>query len=243
MTGVSLKSWQDGDEIWKDEIWKEDDNRPISDYAYDKLLSKILRLDLLPGASMVERKLIEELDIGRTPIREALHRLAGEGLLCREPHRGVFICEATPEYVHHICEFRMSIEGRIANLAATNMSDESVEKLDRIAHQLESLDPVDDFDKFIKLGRQYYLIMAIAGGNVHYMEMVPRIYNVGLWFLFYAGKSGGNWPELCNKFRTVLRDLIVPISKHQSDQAEAIMRLYLTTYRAALNNYIGGCPR
>ncbi|MGI9295781.1 MAG: GntR family transcriptional regulator [Pseudomonadales bacterium] len=224
--------------IVKLEEWQQSDNRSISDHAYDKLVSKILRMELPPGAPMVEKNLIDELQIGRTPIREALHRLAGEGLVCREPHRGVFICEATPEYVRDICEFRMSIEGRIANLAAANQSEQHVEKLDGIAQRLEALDPVDDFDDIIKLGRQYYLIMAEAVGNVHYMEMVPRLYNVGLWFLFYAGKIKGDWPELCNEFRAVLGDLVAPISKHQADQAEAVMRLYVTNYRVALDNHL-----
>lgn len=224
--------------VIKFEGWPESDNRSISDEAYDKLVSKILRMDVLPGAPMVEKNLIEELDIGRTPIREALHRLAGEGLVCREPHRGVFVCEATPEYVRDICEFRMSIEGRIASLAAANDSDDHVKALDSIARQLEGLDPVEDFDSIVKLGRQFYLTMATAAGNVHYIEMVPRLYNVSLWFLFYAGKVNGDWPDLCNSFSTVLGDLVAPISNHKAEQAEALMRLYITTYSDELNNHL-----
>ena len=218
--------------------WPQGDNRPISDYAYDKLVSKILRMELPPGAPMVEKSLIEELKIGRTPIREALHRLAGEGLVCREPHRGVFICEATPEYVRDICEFRMSIEGRIANLAAECATEEDSGRLEEIAKQLRKLDPQNDFDEFVRLGRQYYLTMAEAAGNVHYREMVPRLYNVGLWFLFYAGKVKGDWLELSKNFSTVLSDLVDPISEHHAEQAEAIMRLYITTYRAALDDHL-----
>lgn len=214
----------------KTEDWQEGDNRPISDYAYDKLVSKILRMELSPGAPMVEKSLNEELNIGRTPIREALQRLACEGLVCREPHRGVSVCKVTPEYVRDICEFRMSIEGRIAHLAAANQSEQYAEKLAGITYRLEGLDPVDDFDEIIKLGRRYYLTMATAANNVHYTEMVPRLYNIGLWLLFYAGKLRGDWPELCKDFSTVLRDLVAPISKHQADQAEAVMRLYLTKY-------------
>ena len=55
--------------VVKFEGLSESDNRSISDEAYDKLVSKILRMDVLPGAPMVEKNLIEELKIGRTPIR------------------------------------------------------------------------------------------------------------------------------------------------------------------------------
>jgi DNA-binding GntR family transcriptional regulator len=214
------------------------DNRAISDFAYDMLVGKILRLELLPGAPLIEKHLIDEMDIGRTPIREALHRLAGEGLVCREPHRGVFICEATPESVRDICEFRMSIEGHIARLAALRGKEAPVEALDLLVKELEGLDPEVEFDRFISAGRQFYQTMAQAAGNVHYQELVPRLFNVSMWFLFYAGKTQGDWPELSKNFCSMLGDLVAPISRQRADQAEAIMRLYITNYRDALDNHL-----
>jgi DNA-binding GntR family transcriptional regulator len=215
------------------------DNRAISDYAYEKLVGKILRLELSPGAPLVEKHLIDELDIGRTPIREALHRLAGEGLVCREPHRGVFICEATPESVRDICEFRMSVEGHMARLAALRGEEARVEALDRLVKELDGLDPEVEFDRFVAAGRQFYQTMAQAAGNAHYQEMVPRLYNVSMWFLFYAGKTQGDWLELSKDFSSMLGDLVAPISRQRADQAEAIMRLYITNYRDALDNHLG----
>jgi len=216
----------------------QSDNRAISDYAYEKLVGKILRLELPPGAPLVEKHLIDELDIGRTPIREALHRLAGEGLVCREPHRGVFICEATPESVRDICEFRMSIEGHIARLAAMRGEVERIKTLDKLVRELEGLDPEEEFDKFVAAGRQFYQTMAQAAGNVHYQEMVPRLFNVSMWFLFYAGSTQGDWPELSKSFGSMLSDLVSPISRQRADQAEAIMQLYITNYRDALDNHL-----
>jgi len=213
-------------------------NRAISDYAYDKLVGKILRLELSPGAPLVEKHLIDELNIGRTPIREALHRLAGEGLVCREPHRGVFICEATPESVRDICEFRMSVEGHIARMAALRGKNATIEVLNRLVKELKDLDPEVEFDKFVSTGRQFYLTMAQAAGNTHYQEMVPRLFNVSMWFLFYAGKTQGDWPELSRHFSAMLGDLVAPISHQRADQAEAVMRLYIATYRDALDNHL-----
>ena len=63
--------------VVKIDNWRHEDNRPISDYAYERLVGKILRLEIPPGAPLVEKALIEEFEIGRTPMREALHAAVG----------------------------------------------------------------------------------------------------------------------------------------------------------------------
>ena len=73
------------------------ESQTISDQAYDLILDKVLRLELAPGELLMEETLPDALGLGRTPIREALLRLVGEGLLCRRAHRGVFVCELTAD--------------------------------------------------------------------------------------------------------------------------------------------------
>ena len=69
------------------------DPRSLAEKAYQILVRKIIRLELMPGEPLADRVLITELGIGRTPIREALQRLAAEGLVVHLPNRGMFVTE------------------------------------------------------------------------------------------------------------------------------------------------------
>ena len=67
--------------------------QPVSGLAYEKLLEFILSGELAPGTVLNERRLALELEISRTPVREAISRLAAEGLVVQKPYRGVFLTE------------------------------------------------------------------------------------------------------------------------------------------------------
>ena len=211
-------------------------DRTITDIAYETIVEKILRMELPPGAALQEKNLVQELNIGRTPVREALHRLASEGLVCRKPNRGVFVCEATLQDARDICEFRLAIEGRMARLAASHATAMQAEILRETASLLWRLDPTSEFDEFATIGRHFYSVMAEASGNSHYQQIVPRLYNSGLWFLVFVGRASGDWERLAQDFKMALRDLVEPIAHGRAEQAEALMRLYITTYRDSLIN-------
>src|SRR2546427_8189935 len=92
--------------------------RSQSEAAYLLIRDRILTLDLPPGSLVHEARLREELAIGRTPIREALQRLAHEKLVRSVPHRGTFVTDVNITDLARITEVRMVLEGHAARLAA-----------------------------------------------------------------------------------------------------------------------------
>src|SRR5207237_10745024 len=79
---------------------------------------RILTLDLPPGSLVHEARLREELAIGRTPLREALQRLAHEKLVRSVPHRGTFVTDVNITDLARITEVRVVLEAHAARLAA-----------------------------------------------------------------------------------------------------------------------------
>jgi len=67
----------------------------LADKADDELVTRITRLKLQPGSVLAEKSLMENLNVGRTPIRKALQRLAIEGLAVHRLNRGMFVSEFT----------------------------------------------------------------------------------------------------------------------------------------------------
>jgi DNA-binding GntR family transcriptional regulator len=92
--------------------------RSQSEDAYFKIRDRILSLEMPPGSVVNENRLQHELGIGRTPIREALQRLAHEKLVRSLPHRGTFVTEVNITDLARITEVRVVLESHAARLAA-----------------------------------------------------------------------------------------------------------------------------
>lgn len=108
----------------------------IADDVRTKLRSMILASEFKPGQRLVEDDLSEVLGVGRTPVREALLLLQGEGYLARE--RGWVVQDVDRSKVHAIFESRAAIEGAAARLAARRISRATC---DALAAMVESMEP------------------------------------------------------------------------------------------------------
>ncbi len=98
--------------------------------AYGALLDRILTRELAPGTPLQERRLAEELGVSRTPLREALSRLEGEGLVDRT-HRVVTVKQVTiTEYIQAV-QIRMLLEGEAVFHAVGKLSAEQLADLRR----------------------------------------------------------------------------------------------------------------
>src|SRR5215211_1012255 len=97
----------------------------FADRAYHALRDRIVTLRLAPGTALREDTLMRELDIGRTPLREAVKRLALENLVAVQPRRGTFVTSVEASDIVHITEVRAELEGYAAELAALRMDDDT----------------------------------------------------------------------------------------------------------------------
>src|SRR5260370_11663354 len=96
--------------------------RSQSEEAYLRIRDRIVSLDMPPGSVVNEGRLRGELKIGRTPIREALQRLARENLVRSLPHRGTFVTDVNITDLARITEVRVVLESHAARLAAERLS-------------------------------------------------------------------------------------------------------------------------
>lgn len=107
----------------------------LSDTLFQRTLGAIYSGALAPGAEVNEAVLAEQYGVSRGPVREAVRRLQGIGLVSREPYMRATVVSLTPEQVRELFEMREALEGMACRLAARNMSDA---ELDRFATDLEA---------------------------------------------------------------------------------------------------------
>lgn len=143
----------------------------IATDVHDRLRTKILTLEFKPGTRLVEDELTATFNAGRTPVREALLRLQGEGLVSRQ--RG-WVVEATdPGNFHSVFEARMAIEGYAARLAAERIDAAGLAALGELMAQVEQTEqrPRSEINR---LNRRFHAEIVRASRNTLLADMHER---------------------------------------------------------------------
>lgn len=117
----------------------EDSERylPLAEVVYRNLRRAIIRGELAQGSMVSETEVARHLAVSKTPVREALTRLAHEGLLTTTPHKGALVTSLAREDVEEIYRVRMQLEGLAARMAAERRTEGHAKTLAAIVEELE----------------------------------------------------------------------------------------------------------
>jgi DNA-binding GntR family transcriptional regulator len=137
----------------------------LTERAYRRLEEDIAMLRLPPGASVSEGALSERCGLGRTPVREALQRLAREGLVRVLPRQGIIVTEIDIARQLRLLAVRREIERLLARSAAESASDAERTCFAEIADGMEQAAANNDDTAFMRLDRAFNLLLLEAGQN------------------------------------------------------------------------------
>jgi len=156
----------------------------LSEKAY-YLKEKIVTLELAPSSVIDAPALMEETGLGRTPIREALQRLAAEGLVNIVPRRGMFVADISITDLQKIFEVRMILVGFCARLAAQRITKDQIAQMEAVLRDLEQVQDGDS-KALIAIDRHFQQLLYEAAGNEFLAEALNRLYDLDLrlWHLF-----------------------------------------------------------
>lgn len=156
----------------------------IADRAYFELRDRIVTLGLPPGAVLREDELMRELEIGRTPLREAIKRLALEKLVAVQPRRATRVTEVNVADIAHVTEVRAELEGQAAQLAAERMDGGSRDAARKLAAELEAIDATSS-DALIRVDERVHRMTWQAAGNPYLAETLEGYFALSLrvWYL------------------------------------------------------------
>ncbi|WP_321797313.1 GntR family transcriptional regulator [Caballeronia sp. J97] len=101
---------------------------------------RILSGDLAPGEVLRQEALADELGVSRVPIREAITRLTGEGLLTKVPHKGAYVAELSIEEVQETFEIRLRLEPWLFSQAIPHISDAEIAKAEKLVNEMDLAD-------------------------------------------------------------------------------------------------------
>ena len=159
----------------------------LTEKAYRQIEELIVTLQIAPGAVISEASLSERLAIGRTPIREALQRLARERLVVVLPRRGIMVSEINVRTQLRLLEVRREVERLIARSAARRASEPQRERLRAVAAAMEQAARGNDDMTFMRNDRELNLLALeaarneFAGGAMALMHGLSRRF----WYIHY----------------------------------------------------------
>jgi DNA-binding GntR family transcriptional regulator len=197
--------------------------RSLAEEAYQRITAAMLSGAIAPGQRLVMDALAEELEISRTPVRDALRRLEQEGLIEAGGRRGFVVREIDAEEIRQTYEAREAIEGYAARLAARRGEFAAAEVRTAIRQAVE-------FDIDTPLGsylanRMVHRAVVAASGNRILLDLFDDLWGRGLAHQIYAGCFRGedSHAALRRKHQPIIRAL----KEADGDAAEAAMTAHL----------------
>lgn len=137
--------------------------RTASALICDSLRDAIVALRLVPGASILERELSERFGVSRTPVREALIRLADEGLVDIRPQSGTFVARIPLASIPEAVIIRQALEGTTVELAAQAGGDCHI--LDEVIARQEAFAGLGDTEAFHEADEAFHEAVAGLAGH------------------------------------------------------------------------------
>lgn len=134
------------------------------------LREKILLSELPPGSRVPEMEICEELDVSRTPLREALKVLAAEGLIVLLPNRGCMVAEVETADVANAFELLSHLELLIGQLVVARATDDDLTDLMQVHQQMVSCHKSENRAEYFRLNQDVHLTLARLTGNQMFFD-------------------------------------------------------------------------
>jgi DNA-binding GntR family transcriptional regulator len=205
----------------------------LSDKAYQLIRQKIITLELSPRSAIDEQALIEELQVGRTPIREALQRLAAEDLVSIIPRRGMFVAEISLTDLQKIFELRVLLEGFCARLAAQRATEEQLDQLEAIVQELETV-LSENGRALMSIDERFHEMLYEAADNEFLADTLRRLHALSfrIWYLVL---------ERLGSLRSAMEqhiEIAQALRARDGVQAEALLQQHISEFQRKIKSVL-----
>ena len=139
----------------------------VSDKVYQYLKSAIIRGELRTGERIVQKTLTDQLQVSRTPVRDALQRLSAEGLVVNKPFHGAVVFELSQGDLHELYDIRIMMENYACQQSVDTMSNQQIEALKSLNEQI--LENSGDIQECMAFDRQFHTI-ACCSNKLNYIR-------------------------------------------------------------------------
>ena len=198
----------------------------LADQIFEKLEHDILVGEYGKGETLTELKLSEILGVSRTPIREALRRLAQENLIYMST-KGAVVVGLTPEDIEEIYEIRVRIEGYAARLATERATDAQIEELFDMVELQEFYIQKGDVNRAMDCDSKFHRLIYKMTGSMPVCTTLSELHKKVVKFRKASIEGGGR----AKKSNTEHREIYEAIASRNVELAESLTVKHIANAR------------
>ena len=211
----------------------------VVDQSYEAIRAQILSGSLRRGERIHQEDLAEGLGVSRTPVREALRRLAAEGLVEMRPNRGARVADARQCDMHAAYQARLVIEPGAARLAASEPAPGPLARMrGALAAQRRA---IPDVARSFEANREFHLALVQASGNEFLIGFVQRLWVARIGEVVYERQSES--PEQMSIDADEHEEIVSEIEAGHGPRAESLTRRHLADAMRRSRDLLGSDSR
>ncbi len=204
-----------------------------SERAYRWIRSRIVSGDHPVGGRLKEEELSEAIGVSRTPVREALQKLAAEGIVEFVPHRGAYVATWSATDIEEIFDLRARLESYGARRAANGVSHEEIVRLRSLANQMDAAareGSANAADLVAELNNEFHQIIVEAAHSDRLAPLVTGLIQVALVHRTFRRYS----PRHLARSLAHHHELVDALEARDPEWAESVMHSHVRAALAAL---------
>ena len=212
------------------------DQHVLADRVYSAMRRAILSLELEPGTQLVEREFALKFGVSKSPVRDALQRLAGEGLVTQSPYRGMSVLSVDTDLADEIYALREILEKAAVLIATPRLTREDVAEARRyLAQSLEAIS-IDDRPAVAEHNREFHLVFSRTSGNRPLHEAISRLQDRVRIVSLQGWRRHTSMSAEANQHLAILE----AAAAGQQDRAARMMSAHIHSFRIAYRNAVLG---
>lgn len=201
----------------------------LADRVHHYVRTAILEGELGPGSRIVEAHLAQQLGVSRSPVREAVSRLAQEGLVTVSGLR-VTVRDMPAEEIRDLLWIRCALHGTAAALATPRLTAEDIHEMDRICDAMAEAATKQDSDAVAGFGEQFDAIFERACGNLRLQQILREVREYVGRFRRVSAAQPGRAPESAREHR----ELLAAFKSRDAAEAEKQARAHVLSVMRSL---------
>ena len=208
----------------------------LREMAYDAIKRQIVACDLKPGEALTVSDLSTALDIGRTPVFQAIDRLTIEGLVKVMPRKGIVVSPISIDDFVAIIEMRLLNETQAARWASERAGSSEIDRMEGNLDAIWVAAKGGNISDFIDLDREFHRLIARASRNSVLSEFLAGLHDKSLRFWFISLRAPDHNFRVCEQHAAILEG----IRNRDPKAAEKAMRDHISSFRANATKQILG---
>jgi DNA-binding GntR family transcriptional regulator len=202
----------------------------LRERIYEEIVRMIVSGDLPSGAPIDERRMIDLLEISRTPFREAIGTLAKEGLVEIKPYKGFYVRSFSIEELRDLYELRKELEGFATRLAVPQMAAADLAAFEWLLDEGVAALKRRDMATYAERDRAFHERIAQLSGNAALIETLARL-DLQIQICRLIANEDRVFADRATRERD---EILAAFRARDAERAAGLMRQHITDVQAAV---------